>query len=120
MAIQQAAHGARTPEEFTRQRDKIINAILTMNVDVIGLLEIQNNGFGPDSAIQDLVNGLNASAPSGTTYAFIDPGVSQVGTDEITVGIIYRVETVQPVGAAQIKTDGAFSSLNRPTMAQTF
>jgi len=114
------SRGASTPAEFTRQRDKIFNAILAMNADIIGLVEMENDGYGPNSAIQDLVNGLNAVAPSGTSYDFIDPGVSQVGTDEITVGIIYRVETVQPVGASAIKTNGAFANLNRPPMAQTF
>jgi predicted extracellular nuclease len=114
------SRGASTAQEFTRQRTKIINAILAMNADIIGLIEIENDGYGSGSAIQDLVNGLNTSAPSGTTYAFINPGVSQVGTDEITVGIVYRVQTVTPMGAAQIKTNGAFSSLNRPPMAQTF
>lgn len=114
------SRGADTAAEFTRQRDKIINAVLAMNADIIGLIEIENDGYGSGSAIQDLVNGLNASAPVGTTYAFINPGVSQVGTDEITVGIVYRVQTVTPVGAAQIKTNGAFATLNRPPMAQTF
>lgn len=114
------SRGASTAEEFTRQRTKIINAILAMNADVIGLIELENDGYGASSAIQDLVNGLNTGAPVGTTYDFINPGVSQVGTDEITVGFIYRVETVTPVGAAAIKTNGAFASLNRPPMAQTF
>lgn len=114
------SRGASTPEEFTRQRTKIINAILGLNADIIGLIEIQNNGYGSGSAIQDLVNGLNAGAPAGTTYAFINPGVSQVGTDEITVGIVYRIQTVTPVGAARIKNDGAFATLNRPPIAQTF
>ncbi len=114
------SRGASTADEFTRQRTKIINAILAMNADVIGLIELENDGYGAASAIQDLVNGLNAGAPVGTTYDFIDPGVSQVGTDEITVGIIYRVETVTPVGSAAIKENGAFAALNRPPMAQTF
>lgn len=114
------SRGASTSAEFTRQRAKIINGLLALNADVIGLMEMENDGFGSTSAIQDLVNGLNAAAPSGTTYAFINPGVAQVGTDEITVGILYRIQTVQPVGAAAIKTTGAFASLNRPPMAQTF
>lgn len=114
------SRGASTAAEFTRQRTKIINAVIAMNADIVGLIEIENDGYGTGSAIQDLVNGLNASAPIGTTYAFINPGVSQVGTDEITVGIVYRVQTVTPVGAAQIKTNGAFATLNRPPMAQTF
>ncbi|NOT05188.1 MAG: ExeM/NucH family extracellular endonuclease [Anaerolineales bacterium] len=114
------ARGASTAAEFTRQRTKIINAITAMNADIIGLIEIENDGYGASSAIQDLVNGLNTSAPVGTSYAFINPGVSLVGTDQITVGIVYRVETVTPIGAAQIKTNGAFAAQNRPPMAQTF
>lgn len=34
------ARGADTPDEFTRQRDKIISAILALDADVIGLMEI--------------------------------------------------------------------------------
>jgi len=118
------ARGADTLEEFNRQRDKIINAILSLHADVIGLMEIENDGYDQYSAIQDLVNGLNATAPIGTTYAFIDPAVSAIGTDEIAVGIIYRVETADPVGSAAI-LDNTFDTnyhddYNRPALAQTF
>ncbi|WP_428263597.1 ExeM/NucH family extracellular endonuclease [Haliangium sp.] len=118
------ARGADSAQEFQRQRDKIIAAITAMEADVIGLMEIENDGYGSLSAIQDLVNGLNAAAPSGTSYDFIDPGVSAIGTDAIAVGIIYRVETAVPAGAAAIldsSVDSRFDdSKNRPTLAQTF
>ncbi len=48
--------GADTAEEFVRQRTKIINALSIMDVDVVGLVEIENN---ETAAIQDLVDGLN-------------------------------------------------------------
>ena len=119
-----AARGADTLEEFNRQRDKIINAILDLHADVIGIMEIENDGYDQYSAIQDLVNGLNASAPVSTTYAFIDPGVTQIGDDEIAVGIIYRVETANPVGDAEILDDtydtSYYDDYNRPALAQTF
>jgi predicted extracellular nuclease len=70
------ARGATTLEEFTRQRDKIIAAMSAMEADIIGLMEIENDGYGVNSAIADLVNGLNALAPSGTSYAFINPSDS--------------------------------------------
>ena len=113
------SRGAYTAEEFTRQRDKIINAINAMNADIIGLMEIENDGFGSYSAIQDLVNGLNAVAGTGT-YAFVDPGLPQLGTDEITVGFIYKTTTVQTVGAAVTTSEGAFSQKNRQPLVQTF
>ncbi len=115
--------GAYDLEEFNRQRDKIIAAIDGMNADIIGLLEIENDGYGPYSAIQDLINGLNAYT-SGNSYAFIDPGVSMIGTDEIAVGIIYRPVTVVALGASQIldnTVDPTFNSdANRPCLAQSF
>lgn len=118
------SRGADTLEEFTRQRDKIIAAITSMDADIIGVMEIENDGYGSNSAIADLVNGLNTAAPAGVSYAYIDPGVNQIGTDAIAVGLIYRQESVLPVGAAAIldsSVDPRFiDTKNRPTLAQTF
>jgi predicted extracellular nuclease len=117
------SRGADTPEEFDRQRTKIFAAILALDADVVGLMEIENDGYDEYSAIQDLVNGLNNIAGAGT-YAFIDPGVAPVGTDEIAVGLIYNATTVAPVGEAQILDDlvdpDFLSEYNRPVIAQTF
>ncbi|MBN1217961.1 MAG: ExeM/NucH family extracellular endonuclease, partial [Anaerolineae bacterium] len=117
------SRGASTAEEFTRQRVKIIGAIVAMDADVIGLMEIENDGYGPTSAIQDLVNGLNDAVGAGT-YAFIDPGVAQIGADEIAVGLIYKPGKVMPLGPTAIldsSVDPLFDSTrNRPAPAQTF
>jgi hypothetical protein len=117
------SRGATTPDEFIRQRAKIIAAITALDADVIGLMEIENDGYGALSAIQDLVNGLNDAAGAGA-YAFVDPGVAQIGGDEIAVGLIYRPSAVSPVGAAAIldsSVDPLFNDdLNRPALAQTF
>ena len=51
--------GADNAAEFTRQRDKIVRAIVSLDADVVGLMEIQNNG---NTAVQNLVDGLNALA----------------------------------------------------------
>ncbi|MGH2476258.1 MAG: ExeM/NucH family extracellular endonuclease, partial [Candidatus Limnocylindrales bacterium] len=58
--------GADTPLEFERQRDKIIAAIVALDADVVGLMEIENDGSGPTSAIADLVAGLNDATSAGT------------------------------------------------------
>lgn len=117
------ARGADTASEFDRQRTKIIAALVAMNADVVGLIEIENDGYSSTSALQDLVNGLNAALGSGT-YAFINPGVSPVGTDEIAVALIYKPATVTPFNAAQIldsNDDPDFlDTKNRPALAQTF
>ena len=49
-------------------------------------MEIENDA-APNSAIEELVAGLNAATAPGT-YAFIDTG--KVGTDEIKVALIYK------------------------------
>lgn len=118
------ARGADTAVEFIRQRDKIIAAITAMQADIIGLMEIENDGYTSTSAISDLVNGLNSAAPAGTSYGYINPGVSKIGTDAIAVGLIYRNETVQAIGTSAIldsSVDSRFNDQkNRPTLAQTF
>lgn len=114
--------GASTPAEFDRQRTKIINAITAMDADVVGLMELENDETaGEYGAIEDLVDGLNAVAGTGT-YDFVDTGV--VGTDAIRVGIIYRPAAVTPVGPYAVMdstVDPRFlDTKNRPSLAQTF
>jgi uncharacterized protein len=118
------ARGAASPVEFERQRTKIIAALSALDADVIGLMEIENDGYGPGSAIADLVDGLNASAT--LTYTWIDPNLPQLGDDEIAVGLLYRPATVQPVGPAATLSTGAFDQTladggrSRQPLAQTF
>ncbi|MCA9919798.1 MAG: ExeM/NucH family extracellular endonuclease, partial [Anaerolineales bacterium] len=117
------ARGASDLAEFNRQRDKIIAALVTIDADVVGLMEIENDGYGQYAAIADLVNGLNdATAPG--TYAFINPGVPVIGTDEIAVGLIYKPASVTPFGASAIldsSVDIRFDDTkNRPALAQSF
>ena len=110
--------GADNAEEFTRQRAKIINAIAAMDADVIGLMEIENDGFDESSAIADLVNGLNQA--TGKRYAFVDPQSEQLGTDAITVGMIYNTDVLVEVGTAATLDSGAFADRNRQPLVQSF
>lgn len=118
------SRGANTREEFDRQRDKIIAAILGADAHIIGLMEIENDGYGEHSAIADLVAGLNAASRSGDRYAFIDPKRARLGTDEIAVGLIYRQDMVSPHKDAAVldgSVDPRFNDTrNRPVLAQTF
>lgn len=113
------SRGADTLIEFKRQRAKTIEALIKLDCDLIGVLEVENDGYGPDSAIQDLVNGMNANQTE-STYAFVDPNLSRLGNDEIAVGLIYRTDTLNQVGIATTSNKGAFSELNRQPLAQTF
>ena len=113
------ARGAETPFEFERQRVKTISALLALDADIVGINELENDD-GPNAAIIDLVDGLNAAGPD--TYAYIDTGI--VGTDQIRVGMLYKPAVVTPVGAHAILTsavdDRFIDTKSRPVLAQTF
>jgi predicted extracellular nuclease len=123
----QRCRGADSAAEFTRQRDKIFTGLAAIDADIVGLMEIENNGFDADSAIQDLVTGLNAKIGS-DDYTFLDvtkepnPGI---GNSVITVGIIYKPSSVTPIGTPAVLETGEFfggssSALNRPPIAASF
>ena len=95
-------------------------AFTQMNADVLGLMEVENDGTGSASAIQDLVNGLNQSFGAGT-YAFINDGgaVKQANnTDLIHCAIIYKPAVLTPYGPALLAS--ATGTFERPPLAQLF
>ena len=118
----QECRGADNAEEFTRQRDKIIAALTTIDADVVGAIEIENHPS--DAAIADLVEGLNESTSPGR-YAFIATGA--IGPDAIRVALIYQPGSVSPLGAHAVLDSNEFMDPNnlggaqsRPALAQTF
>lgn len=115
------SRGASSMAEFRRQRAKIAAAILSMQADVVGLMEIENDGYGPESAIQDLVTLLNEQSVAyrgSGTYAFVAPEFD-LGTDEIKVALIYRQNTVELAGQPATTTESPFGH-RRPPLAATF
>ncbi|UJF21191.1 ExeM/NucH family extracellular endonuclease [Shewanella sp. OMA3-2] len=122
--------GADTVNEFTRQKTKIVSAMQAIDADVYGLMEIENDGFGSYSAIADLVNGLN-SAIGEPRYQYITVDGAGIGTDAITVGMVYRKDKVSPQGIAKVLSsansplddngDALFNDgKNRPMLTQAF
>jgi predicted extracellular nuclease len=105
--------GANNLAEFNRQRDKIVAAITAINADVIGLMEVQNNG---NAAVNNLTGALNAAMGAGT-YASVAMPVGGTGSDAIRVAMIYKPAKLLPVGSAQSDTDAIHS---RPPLAQVF
>lgn len=114
------ARGADSLAEYTRQRAKIVYGLLGLRADLLGLSEVENDGFGPGSAVRDLVVALNAAAPKGWTYAWVDASSVDNGTDQIHSALIYRVETVAPVGSPATLSNPYFRGIARPPLAQTF
>lgn len=115
--------GADTEEEFTRQRTKILAALVAIDADIVGLIEIENDRPDPMAVdpVADLVSGLNAVMGAGT-YDYVDTGY--IGTDAIKVALIYKPAMVSLVGdyaILDVSVDSRFlDAYNRPVLAQTF
>lgn len=123
------ARGADSALEFERQREKILAAMVALDAAVIGLMEIENDGYADTSAIADLVMGLR-TVSGNDSWQYINAG-GPVGTDEIAVGLIYRADLVTPVAPLLIlDSDNSAvdeqgqplfdDSRNRPMLAQRF
>lgn len=122
------ARGARNAAQFAVQKPKIVAAINALGADVVALQEIENSThFGdgtPDVAVADLVAALNDAAGSAvwayvpTPAVLLDPAV-QPNTDVIMSAIIYRTDTVTPVGDPLALVDAAFDNAREP-IAQVF
>lgn len=130
----QSGRGATNPAELARQQAKVVENLVGMDADVLGLMEVQNNGFGDGtSALDSLVDALNAKAGAGT-YAYIKapynngaaPGdAATAGTDAIMVAILYKPAKVTPVGQAAVADPTVYTAFSaafgsRVPVAQTF
>ncbi|MCF4009181.1 ExeM/NucH family extracellular endonuclease [Rheinheimera sp. UJ63] len=124
------ARGANNLFEFERQRAKILAALAALDATVIGVMEIENDGFTETSAIADLVRGLQQVSGQ-DDWRFVSVNTPVIGTDQITVGMLYRANLATPVGDAQVldesnsATDANGVALfntrsNRPMLAQRF
>ncbi|MDZ7593119.1 MAG: ExeM/NucH family extracellular endonuclease [Thiobacillus sp.] len=125
--------GADDAAEFERQAAKTVSAILGLEADIIGLMELENDGYGSESAIHDLIERLNAATAPGT-YAYVNADAATgrtnvLGNDAIKVGLIFKSARVAPLGTAVLNSGafGLFTTVsegvigrNRPALAQTF
>ena len=131
----QGIRGANNAQELERQRAKIVASLVGLDADIYGLMEVQNNGFGANSALKALVDALNASAdkPAGAQYDYVKApfkegtaDVAAAGSDAITVAIVYRSDRVAPAGPAVVASPVTYPAFNgsvggsRVPLAQTF
>ncbi len=113
--------GARTPEDFQRQRAKIIAALATMAADVYVLTEVENDGEGELSAIHELTVALNkAMGKEKGDYAIARTGLDLVGSDTVKVAMIHRQSRIQTKGPAVILNAEPFLGMARVPVAQGF
>ncbi|MFM5395594.1 ExeM/NucH family extracellular endonuclease [Aeromonas veronii] len=101
--------GAKTLVGFDKQRTKIVNAITAMDADLLGLMEMENNGFEDNSALHNLVTRLNEQQKDASKhYAYVRLPVTALtdgkffGGDAIMVAMIYRPALLTPSGDASV------------------
>ena len=111
--------GARTPAEHQAQKTKLVTTINALGADVAALMELENDGYGPQSAIAQLVDALNADRGAKGDWRFVDASKGP-GENPIRVGIIYRASKVTPVGAPAVLETAPFGPHSRVPLAQAF
>ncbi|WP_258223680.1 ExeM/NucH family extracellular endonuclease, partial [Stenotrophomonas sp. HMWF003] len=111
--------GARTLAEHQAQTAKLVATINGLDAHIAALMELENDGYGPHSAIAELVDALNAPLDPKDAWAFVDAGQGP-GTNPIRVGIIYRKGGFKPLGRPVTKLDGPFAEHSRAPLAQAF
>jgi predicted extracellular nuclease len=122
--------GANSQAEFDRQSAKTVAALAKLDGHVVGLIELENDGYDAASSIADLVGKLNAATAPGR-YAFLDVDARTgktraLGTDGIRVGLIYQPAHVKPVGTTAVLDTVAFVNggdaepRNRVALMQAF
>ncbi|WP_051441752.1 ExeM/NucH family extracellular endonuclease [Arthrobacter sp. H14] len=114
--------GAANEENLQRQQDKIVDAINSLDADVVSLAEIENSAvFGKDrdDALRNLVAALNSTA--GDVWEYVEsPADTPINEDVIRTAFIYKKPAVETVGESQILLGSeAFSNAREP-LAQAF
>lgn len=105
--------GAESLQQLEVQASRLRSAILQAKPDILAVSELENDGYGPDSAITQLAEAL------GEPWAFIrTPG--QDGSDAIRTALLYRTDRVVPAGQPHRLRSGTFRHQGRPPLAQAF
>jgi hypothetical protein len=108
--------GAKAPTQLKAQTDKLVLTLKALNPDIAALMELENDGYGPQSSLAQFVDALNQG---GGDWRFIDAQQGP-GGDEIRVGLIYRKSRVSPIGKPAVLEEGPFGARSRVPLAQAF
>ncbi len=97
--------GAWDEQNLERQQAKIVEAITTLDADVVGLMEIENSAAldeTPDEALKTLVAALNTKAGEDRWAYVASPADLPATSDQdvISTAIIYQPAAVNPVGSS--------------------
>jgi predicted extracellular nuclease len=113
-----APRGARSLDEFEAQRARLRAAFELLQPDLLAVMELENDGFGADSAAEDLREDLERA--TGVSWRMVDPGMGRLGTDQIAVGLLFRPDRFEALGGPAVLDAAPFDLLSRTPLAQAF
>jgi len=99
-------YGPNSTTEGAKQHVKILAAMLAIDADIYGIIEIQEG----QNALIKLVNAMNATTSAGR-YAFINDGSNTNGSTYTKAAYIYRTDKVSPY--LSLKNNNSPSPYNR-------
>ncbi|MFB2706410.1 ExeM/NucH family extracellular endonuclease [Marinobacter shengliensis] len=104
------ARGAESVAAFREQNQRLVAALTLPDPDILAVTELENDGYGPDSAVAEL------AARLGAEWRFVaTPGDD--GSDAIRSALLYRTDRATPVGEASRQPS---EPMGRPPLAQMF
>lgn len=106
----ESSRGADNSAEFSAQTARLKAAIGGLQADVLAVMELENDGYGTDSALASLAGAL------GEPWRAVRAD-GRTGRDAIRVGLLYRADRVEPVGPVHVQPA---SHSGRPALAQAF
>jgi predicted extracellular nuclease len=123
--------GAKTKAEFALQEAKLSATIIALDADFIGLMEVENNGYGQHSAIQRLVRLVNSKLTDASKrYRVVVPDRKDLhegrylGSGAISVAALYRPSQLTlsrtHVIALPVQRSASGNAYHRQALTPTF
>jgi len=123
--------GATTLSALRKQETQLRDTLVALDADFIGLMEMENNGFGKHSAIRRLLDLVNQAIQDPSKhYAMIKPLKSDLhqgrylGTGAVTVAGLYRPTRLKLINTRviqlPIQRHMLGNAYHRPALTPTF
>jgi predicted extracellular nuclease len=110
--------GPKSYDDFLAQARRIQSALAVMQPTLIGVQELENDGFGEFSAAQSLLDLLNESVPG--RWSVVQTQSGKIGKHDISIGLFYRKDILEAVGPSHVLDSLPFRGLSRQPLAQLF
>lgn len=108
-----AERGAQSAAQFEQQKARLVAALTAPDPDVLAVTEVENDGYGGNSAIAELARALGAN------WRYVETA-GHTGNDAIRTDLLYRSDRVVAIGPASRLTKAPFNHRGRPPVAQAF